>query len=136
MAEIELIYNELKTTIKCIENDKFEDIANKFCEKENINKNYICFIYEDHIIENNKTFKDLANSEDKKRKIMSIIVIDDKNAIFKNQKLKKSKYIICPKCQESIRIEIKDFKIKLFGCKNGHIINDLSFFDFNRTQLS
>ena len=33
MAETELIYNELKTTIKCNENDKFEDIAINFVKK-------------------------------------------------------------------------------------------------------
>jgi len=49
--------------------------------------------------------------------------------------LKKSKYILCPKCYESININIKDFKFKLFGCKNGHIIENLSFSDLYNSQI-
>ena len=27
---------------------------------------------------------------------------------------------ICPICKESTKIEIKEYKINLYGCKNGH----------------
>ena len=33
------------------------------------------------------------------------------------------------------RLEIKNYQIKLYGCENGHIINDISVNDFNKTQF-
>ena len=66
---------------------------------------------------------------------MSIIVTDNKTANNENSDLKKSKYIICPKCNDATRINIQNFKIKLYGCKEGHIIDNLTIFDFNNNQL-
>ena len=33
----------------------------------------------------------------------------------------ESKEIICPKCFEQCRIQIKDYNIELFDCKNNHL---------------
>ena len=46
----------------------------------------------------------------------------------------QSKDIICPKCNENILIIIKDYKINLYNCKNGHKINDILFNEFENTQ--
>ena len=46
----------------------------------------------------------------------------------------KSKDIICPICKEIRIYEIKDHKIKLCGCKNGHIIDNIKLDDFNNKQ--
>ena len=43
------------------------------------------------------------------------------------QYLQKSKYIICPECKDNIRIKIKDYKIELYDCQNGHNIKNLSY---------
>lgn len=42
-----------------------------------------------------------------------------------NQNPFNFKNIICPECGEYSKIIIKDFKISLFGCKNGHNINNI-----------
>ena len=47
---------------------------------------------------------------------------------------KTSKCIICPECQENTRININNFKINLFGCKNNHSINQLLMNDYKLTQ--
>ena len=49
--------------------------------------------------------------------------------------LKSSKQIICPKCHENIRILIHDFKIKLYECKNNHLIDEIPFNEFGDTQM-
>ena len=36
-----------------------------------------------------------------------------------------NKEIICSECKENCFININDYKIKLFGCKNGHNINNI-----------
>ena len=46
----------------------------------------------------------------------------------------KSKDIICPICKEICIYDIKDYKIKLYGCKKGHIINNIKLDEFNNKQ--
>ena len=49
------------------------------------------------------------------------------------QVLKKAKYFICPKCNENIYFSIKDYKIFLKDCKNGHKMDDILFNEFEKT---
>ena len=138
MSTIDFIYNEATTTIQCNDNDKIEDIIQKFCKKINKNKDSLYFIYGGNILEQNLSFEELANKEDKKRKKITILtndIIPPDDSNIEQTILKKSKYIICPKCKENIGIKIKDFKIQLYDCKNGHIINNLSFLDFEESQM-
>ena len=75
----------------------------------------------------------MINSEDKKRNKMNILV--HKNE--KNKEIKdiiKSRDIICPICSESIKININDYKIILFGCKNKHRIDNILINEFENTQ--
>ena len=135
MNSTEFLFEGTSTLIQCNENDKLETIINKFCLKTEKNKNELVFLYGGHVINDQKTFNDLANPEDKQRKQISIIVTDNSSKIIENKNLKKSKYIICPQCNEIAMIDIKDYKIKLFGCKNSHLKDYMPFSDFHQTQL-
>ena len=42
--------------------------------------------------------------------------------------------ILCPKCQESIRMTVNNYKIKLYECKNGHSINNILLDEFEKKQ--
>ena len=77
----------------------------------------------------------MANSIDKQRKKMNILVIDNDNINDNNKNIIKSKNIICPECGDNIRIEIKNFKIDSFECKNNHKINNMSINEFENTQI-
>ena len=46
---------------------------------------------------------------------MSIII--DNKSCDNNKYLKKSKYIVCPKCNDLTKINIKDYRISLNGCQ-------------------
>ena len=133
MEKVEFIGNGITTIIQCNENDKLEEIIKRYCLKIEKNKEEMIFLYGGNIIDDQKIFNEIANLEDKQRKQISILINDIKT--YKKEYLKKSKYIICPKCKETARIEIKDFKIKLFGCKNEHIFDYISFLNFNKNQL-
>ena len=74
------------------------------------------------------------NGQDKQREAISILVFRIREDM-KSDNIIKSKEIICPECKENIFIELKDFKINLTGCKNGHIINNLSFEDYENVQV-
>ena len=63
------------------------------------------------------------------------IVVYDKNSMLinKNERIIKSKDIICPKCGELCLINFNDYKILLNNCKNKHV-NIISFNEFEDTQ--
>ena len=66
------------------------------------------------------TFIEMANSFDKEKKQM-IILVNKYDDDLENTEMQdtnvKSKFIICPICKENAKIKIKDFKISIFGCK-------------------
>ena len=53
-----------------------------------------------------------------------------------NREIKEiiSKDIICPECGEIIFINIKDFKINLYGCKNNHKMNNILINKYENNQ--
>ena len=59
---------------------------------------------------------------------------EDKKRYNKNEDNLQSE-IICPECKENCIINIKDYKINLFGCKNGHNINNILFQNYESTQV-
>ena len=67
--------------------------------------------------------------------------LNDKNLIYilkkENRHSKKiiSKEIICPECKENILIDIYNFKINLYECKNYHIFNNILINKFYDTQI-
>ena len=64
---------------------------------------------------------------------MNILVYDINSNLDRENK-KNSKEIICPECKENIRININNYKIKLFNCKNGHNINNILLSEFQNSQ--
>ena len=136
MNQAEFTYMGKSIVIQCNENDSMNKIIKSFASKASVNKNQInslIILYGGNIIKGDEqylTFNQTANKHDKARKKMSFIVYDN------TEKIKieiKSKEIICPKCKENILIKITNYKIQLFGCKNGHT-TFLSFKDFEKSQ--
>ena len=140
MVETEFIYTGVKTVIQCKEDDKMKDICQKFQEKAKIDNNInIFYSYNDQVGFNEElTFGEVANSEDKRRNKMIILVndlINDNNQNeIRNKDIMKSKNIICPKCKENIKMDIKDYKINLYECKNGHKKENILLNEFEETQ--
>ena len=146
MAEIEFIYNGVKTIIQCDMKDKMKDICKKFREKANINKDkQIFYSYNGNVGFNEElTFQETANLEDKGRNKMSILVFDHigerndnnqpLNMVLAENILIKSKNIICPECKENIKMDIKDYKINLSECINRHNIENILLNEFGKSQ--
>ena len=116
--------------IPCFGNEQMKNVIQKFCDKTNIDKNLIKF--EDKY-DYNKINEDLSYNELNKN-YNELTIYVKKNY---SENLTKSKDIICPYpfCKEYIRIEIKEFKIKLYDCKNGHKFENLSLDEFEISQL-
>ena len=109
------------------------DIIKKFSIELKMDEKDFWYLYNDKQINSELTLNEIANENDKNKKKMNII-INKKNEDI-NRKIEiYSKDIICPECKESILIDIKDFKINLYGCKNNHKIDNIILNKYEETQ--
>ena len=131
MAEIEFVYEATTTIIQCNINEKMKDIFKRFIIKIGIDKNLIYFLYSGNKINEELTLNEIIG----KNNINKIKILVNKiEKSEKKDKIIKSNNIICPKCGEISLINIKDYLINIYGCKNGHIINNILFNKFESTQ--
>ena len=117
--------------------DTFQDVINKYTQKALLDPKTLYFLANGKFIDPKKTVEshmDLLDKENKKIKVLVnlVYVHKDKNIYV------KSKDIICPTCNESCRIKIENYKIKLYDCINNHIniINIKDFQDKQRINIS
>ena len=132
MAEVEFIYEEKSIIIYCNKNDKMKDICGKFINKSQIDKNSVYYLYNGGKINEELTFEKITNDNNINKIRILVNLVDEEENI--NNNLIKSKNIICPICKESIRIKIEDYKIRLYGCKNNHIIDNILLEEYENTQ--
>ena len=105
---------------------------NDICKYANININHYILIYNEKQINEGSCLEDIINEADKKIKIVKFLLKDKIN--YKMINKIKSKDIICPRCEGSIFINIKNYKINLFDCINKHKINNLLLNEFEQKQ--
>ena len=134
-ALVEFQLESSSILIQCTEQQKISDICKSYVSKAKLNENEIIYSYNGKsgsLFYKNLTFKEMANSFDKERKKMIIVVTkQSKN----EEKIIKSKYVICPSCKEISKMEIKNYKINIFGCKNNHTKYNIPLKDFEKTQM-
>ena len=138
MAQVEFNYNGTSTVIQCQEVQNMDEIFNNFLSKTHLDKNKINYLYNGKNIPKLKrslTFNQMANSLDKERKKISVLVIDDEETPDPDKILKRAKNIICPICKGTIKMKINNYKINLYDCHNGHTINNILLNDFEQTQM-
>ena len=135
MVEIEFDLNQNKTIIQANMNDKFQVIINKYIDKALLDPNSVYFLANGKQINLEKTIESQMNEMDKKNHQMKILVyMTDMGDKEKQQTIIKSKEIICPICKEPCRIQFENYRIKLYGCINHHISDDIKLIDFPNTQ--
>lgn len=133
MAEITFIYNGNSMAIQCQKDESIGDAFNKSSLKSGLELSNYYFLYSGNTIESNLTFNQLAQEEDKIKNKMKILVYSsDKNN--ENKSTENSKDIICPKCGENCLIDIQDYKIFFYNCKNEHKVSDIPLDKFEKTQ--
>ena len=134
MYKVDFNYNDEKFIIQSNDGEKMKEAINKFLNKICKNKKNLYFLYNGQIINEELNISKCANSLDKSRHYMNILVIEGQGSGEEKNNLIKSKYIICPICNENAYISIKDFKITIYGCKNGHKTENLQIKEFGKTQ--
>jgi hypothetical protein len=134
-AKINFNFNGVNTIIQCKKDDKLKDILKSFKFKEKVEGKSFLYMYNGKTIQNFElSFDEIANFEDKQRCEMNILVVEEVPINPQEEIIKISKNIICPECKEFSRIELIDYKINLYDCKNGHNIDNILLSDFQNTQ--
>ena len=132
MTQIEFLYQGRNTIIQCNINEKMKDIIKKYIIKEGIDKNSIYFLYSGNKINEELILKEIIGKNNDINKIK--ILVNKIENLEDKDKIIKSNNIICPICGEISLINIKDYLINIYGCKNKHIINNILFNKFENTQ--
>lgn len=129
--EVNFKYGKNNMILEAKIEDKMNILIGKYANKNNIKDlTKVNFIYSGKIINKNQSIKDIIEIKDhQKINRIDILVEDIKESAFK-----KLPNFICPDCGEISLININDYKLKIFGCKNGHINNDILFEEFEKKQ--
>ena len=130
MSIIIFRYNSQDILIPAIETDIVSTILQRFCLKVNIEKKKLCFLYNGTTLNEELLLTNIIPNDENK----IIILVSDTNTFSAGPYFKKSETIICPQCKESVIISVKDYKIFLSQCKNGHKYDNLLFSKFNELQ--
>ena len=135
MVEVEFNYQQIKTVIQSNLDDLFENIIKKYVQKSNLDINNIYFISNGKTLNKKDKLESIMSELEKRNKKIIILVYSINSTInIENTNIKKSNDIICPECKEICRYEIKNYKIKLFDCKKGHIKENIKFDEFENIQ--
>ena len=126
MVEILFIYKGEQIIIQCNIEDKIKDIIKIFKNKI-IEDNNLYYIYQGDKINEELKLNQIIKDDNKNR--INIIVYNNKK-----EKGLISNKIICPECLENILIKIKNYKINLYGCKNGHKFENILINEFGNLQ--
>ena len=112
--------------------EKIKNIFKKFCTKQSIDINLLSFSYEKEKINGELTLEQLLKNKEIRK--INIIVSKVENKINQNIISLSDKRILCPLCAESILIIIKNYKITLYNCKNGHKVTNILLDEYKEIQ--
>ena len=134
MVTIEFELNQIIVKIHADINEPFIDVVNRYYNKSNVEPGTVYFLANGKVLDLEGSIESKMNILNKQNKSLRIIVYSV-NQIKKLDKIYRSKDIICPKCHESCKIQIKNGKFKLYECINAHISDNIKINDFSNTQM-
>ena len=133
MVLVTFIYKGENKTFEENTNSKMKDIFKKFSIYTKVSLDSIIFLFNGIMINKDSELKDLIS--DINQNELKILVHDKNNGEQNvNSNIILSKYPICRECGGIIRIDIKDYKINLFGCDKGHENKGLTFEEYIELQ--
>ena len=134
--KVEFKYDEGSISIQTNIKEKFKEIVKQYKSKGKYEHKSFVFLYDGKATDEKEdlALEELIKGNSKQKEKIIMLVYSSEDTKKPKEKVMKSKNIICPECQENIRIEIKDFKINLYGCKNRHKIDDILLSKFEDKQ--
>ena len=136
MTTVEFILNSVPTIIQCNPDDTMMSICQKFASKIQKNVSDIFFLYNGGPIDLQSTFNEQASKLDIENQRMKILAQALTDASSPTEKiLTESKDIVCPECGELCFFHLRDHKVSLVGCKQGHKEENIALSDIEETQM-
>lgn len=135
MIQIEFQLDQQIIIIQAKSDETFQAVIDRYIQKTQIQLNSVYFISNGSQIKLDQTLENAMTEFEKQNQKIKVLVnmIEDKSN-DKKEVIIKSKDIICPGCSEPCRITLENCKIKLFGCVNNHITEDIRLLNFPGTQ--
>ena len=135
MVDIEFDFNQRITVIQAKLDDTFQDVINKYLDKNFLAPDSVYFLTNGKQINPTQSVESHMNDLNKINKNMKVLVYKFENGDENNEQvIVKSEDIICPKCKEPCLIGLDNYRIKLYDCINGHITKDIKITEFDNTQ--
>ena len=135
MVEVEFNYQQNKVVIQGNLNDLFEEIVKKYINTTNLDINNIYFLANGNTINIKDKLETIMNDSNKRNNKIIILVYSINSTInMDNTNIKVSNDIICPTCNEICKYEINNYRVKLYDCKNGHIMENIKFDELENKQ--
>ena len=132
-VKVNFNYKGSLITVQGTSEQTMDEMCRKFEGKSRINQNDVYYLYNGNVINrDNNTFNDIVNIIDRERGEINVVVKNEEEEDEINEI--KCKYVLCPICKEKAQIKLNNYKISIFGCKNGHHIKDMNYEDFEKTQ--
>jgi len=132
MIEVEFDMNQQIITVQANLNDIFQTVIDSFIKKTLLDPETVFFITNGKPIDPNQTVEKQISKLNKANNKMKVLVQFVKNDT-KVDVFIQSNEVICPDCKEPCLLETKNYKIKLFNCKNNHT-NLIKIKDFPSKQ--
>ena len=87
----------------------------------------------------NNIIENIMQRIDKESKSLKVLAISLENTNVQGNNMvyngiQQSNEVICPMCQESCKLEIKNYRIKLYDCKNKHVNDNIALNEFKNLQ--
>ena len=134
-ASILFIYNGIQTIIQFMKSDIMRNIFEKFSIKVELEKNKnFYYLYNGIKINEELKYEEIINEMDKEKNQMKILVIEENNKVIRSENLQEINEIVCPECGENILLNIEDYRINIYNCKNDHNknkIDNIPIFELN-----
>ena len=131
MAQLIFRFNSEDIIHNYQQNETISSILQSFCHKVGIKRDNFAFLCNGTILNEQSSIQSLTPNLNNQ---IIILVTDIQTLNPSEPVMRKSNYIICPQCKESIILSVKDYKVSLYQCKNGHRIDNILLSKFYETQ--
>ena len=132
MISIEIIYKNSPFTIQTESSKTFNDVIQKFIQKSQVNPENIYYLANGFTINPENKIENLMSTENKNQNKMVILANTTDDGERTESSIIQSKCVICPECYEPCRIELNNYKIKLYDCINGHTSENMRLVNFKK----
>ena len=154
MINIRFDFQQIESIIEVNPTERFEIVAKKFANDNQIQLKDIFFLSNGRVIDMDDIINNIMSSLERQNNEMKILVIPLKTIIninnyvnnINNNNIIKNNInnndngdihyheVICPFCKEYCEFEMKNYRITLSGCKNGHKMENIKLNEYLNHQ--